>query len=209
MDNDSMGQLIAELRRQNGMSQKQLSEKLNIDPSTLCKWERGRNEPDFESLCRLSDIFHISGDALMHPETTLQQIRDGHYKEETGSEVHDGGGKKKSLTIKKRLLAVSFILAAVLLLFGGYLIYRFQRPGFEIIDTQYQMVESQYVYEISILYIGNVNLDDYYAFIDKYLNSWKNHEFAEDADSVHMYFYHDREKAENWDWPDDEMILMK
>lgn len=81
MLNIHMGQLIVLLRLQNGMSQKALAEKLNISPSTLCKWESGRSMPDFDSLSQISDIFQISGDNLLHPEATLQRMQEDSCKD--------------------------------------------------------------------------------------------------------------------------------
>lgn len=44
MDNVVKGQLgkrIAELRKQSGMTQREMAERLQVTTSALCKWERG------------------------------------------------------------------------------------------------------------------------------------------------------------------------
>ena len=56
---------IKELRNGIGMSQSKLSKMLKIAQNTLSYWENGRYEPDFESLSKIADIFHVSVDYLL------------------------------------------------------------------------------------------------------------------------------------------------
>ena len=41
MANKSMGEVISTLRREKGMTQKELADKLNITDKAVSKWERG------------------------------------------------------------------------------------------------------------------------------------------------------------------------
>lgn len=41
MANKSMGEIIAALRREKGMTQKELADMLNITDKAVSKWERG------------------------------------------------------------------------------------------------------------------------------------------------------------------------
>ncbi len=56
---------IKELRIENGLTQKQLAEKLNITNSTVCDWEKGRSEPDLTTLAKVAKFFTISADYLV------------------------------------------------------------------------------------------------------------------------------------------------
>ena len=40
MANKSMGEIISTLRKENGMTQKELADKLNITDKAVSKWER-------------------------------------------------------------------------------------------------------------------------------------------------------------------------
>lgn len=153
MNNIHMGQLIVQLRLQNGMSQKALAEKLNISPSTLCKWEGGRSMPDFDSLSRIADIFQIPGDDLLRPEATLQRMQEDGCREEPVKVLTKD--KKKTLLKKKRIFAVSGALTVILLSVGVYLVSQILGPKFEMIDIRYKQETEQGVcYEISVFCSG-------------------------------------------------------
>lgn len=46
MDQVKIGQFIAKCRKEKGMTQKELAEKLNVSDKSISKWERGINLPD-------------------------------------------------------------------------------------------------------------------------------------------------------------------
>ena len=59
MDLKKTGAFIAQCRREAGLTQKELAERLNISDRAVSKWERGLNLPGadlFEPLCRLLNI---------------------------------------------------------------------------------------------------------------------------------------------------------
>ena len=64
-----IGEKIAELRRQNNMSQEELAERLGISRQSVSKWESGQSLPDIEKLPILSDLFHVSIDYLVKEDT--------------------------------------------------------------------------------------------------------------------------------------------
>ncbi len=57
-------QLIC-LRKQKGMSQEQLGEKIGVTRQTVSKWELGETTPDMDKLIELSKLFGISIDELV------------------------------------------------------------------------------------------------------------------------------------------------
>lgn len=44
MNNEKMGAFIAELRKEKGITQRELAAKLNITDKALSKWERGESQ---------------------------------------------------------------------------------------------------------------------------------------------------------------------
>ena len=50
MDLEKTGELLSRLRKECGMTQKQVAEKLQISDRTVSKWERGHSNPDIEML---------------------------------------------------------------------------------------------------------------------------------------------------------------
>ena len=60
MDNQKIGIFIKELRKEKGLTQKDLADKLNITDRAVSKWERGLNCPDISLLDDLSRILEVS-----------------------------------------------------------------------------------------------------------------------------------------------------
>ncbi len=56
---------LKELRKEQGLTQKQLAEKLFLDTSTVTKWETGQSEPKLETLVALAKFFNCSLDFLV------------------------------------------------------------------------------------------------------------------------------------------------
>ena len=68
MDKKTIGQFIAILRKANGMTQKQLAEKLNVTDKTVSRWERDESAPDLMLIPVIADIFQITSDELLRGE---------------------------------------------------------------------------------------------------------------------------------------------
>lgn len=60
-----MGEILAELRKDKHLLQKDLAGFLNISIGTVSNYETGAHEPDFETLCKLADFFQVSTDYLL------------------------------------------------------------------------------------------------------------------------------------------------
>lgn len=65
MDAKVTGNFIAALRKENGLTQKQLAEKLNVSDKAVSRWETGKGYPDIESLMALSKEFSVSVNELL------------------------------------------------------------------------------------------------------------------------------------------------
>lgn len=61
----TLGEKIKEARKQSGLSQEQLSEKLGISRSAVAKWETDKGIPDVENLKALSKLLGVSIDYLL------------------------------------------------------------------------------------------------------------------------------------------------
>lgn len=56
---------LIKLRKQEGLSQEELGEKLNVARQTISKWENSETTPELDKLLDLSKIFQISVDELI------------------------------------------------------------------------------------------------------------------------------------------------
>ena len=68
MDLSKTGRLIAYLRREKGLTQKEVAEKLGICPKTVSKWETGHGFPDISLITGLSKIFEVDISKLLEGE---------------------------------------------------------------------------------------------------------------------------------------------
>ncbi len=68
MTNKSMAEVISGRRKELGMTQKDLAEKLNITDKAVSKWERGIACPDTAAIPKLAQILGISLEELMNAE---------------------------------------------------------------------------------------------------------------------------------------------
>ena len=65
MKRQTLGTMIATLRKENGMTQLELAEKMGVTDKAVSKWERDLSCPDVSSIPKLAEIFSISVDELM------------------------------------------------------------------------------------------------------------------------------------------------
>lgn len=61
----SMADLIAERRKEKGMTQKQLADKLGVTDKAVSKWERGNGQPDINYLEPLAEALEVTVSELL------------------------------------------------------------------------------------------------------------------------------------------------
>ena len=66
---ENFGERLATLRKERGMSQEDLAEKLQLTRQTISKWELGNSAPDLELLMQLAEVFDVSVDCLLGAKT--------------------------------------------------------------------------------------------------------------------------------------------
>ena len=66
MSNKSMGEILSTLRREKGMTQRDLADMLNITDKAVSKWERDIACPDTQTIPKLAEIFGVSVEELIH-----------------------------------------------------------------------------------------------------------------------------------------------
>ena len=71
--NMKFGEIIKELLEQNNITQKHLAKSLDISASALGNYIQCRREPDYNTLIRIADYFHVSP-LLSHDEELLIQL---------------------------------------------------------------------------------------------------------------------------------------
>ena len=75
----SIGETIATLRKEKGMTQSQLAEKMNVTDKAVSKWERDLSCPDINTISKLADVLGVSVEELFkatNSEYTGSKIKD-------------------------------------------------------------------------------------------------------------------------------------
>ncbi len=108
----TLGEKIKEARKQCGLTQEQLAEKMLLSRSAIAKWESDKGLPDVENLKTLARLLNVSVDYLLGNGETVTDfvIREAYNLADYG----DGSKKKK----KERLMREKFPDAIIRPLLG-------------------------------------------------------------------------------------------
>ena len=61
----TFGERIKALRKERGMTQEELAERLSVTRQTVSKWEQGTTQPDLDRVLELGRLFGVSTDYLL------------------------------------------------------------------------------------------------------------------------------------------------
>ena len=102
MDQIKTGKLIADLRKEKGMTQVQLAQKIGVSDRTVSKWENGRGMPEYSLLLPLCQELEISVNELLSGERISEEEYRQKFEEnfvETISETHKIFNRKRIITL--------------------------------------------------------------------------------------------------------------
>lgn len=80
---------LKELRKQSGISQEKLAEKLGVSRQAVTKWERDLGVPDIDNIMAISKLFDISMDELFSNERSEKKERDFLYESVTEYDIDE------------------------------------------------------------------------------------------------------------------------
>lgn len=126
MNQEKIGKFIAELRKENNMTQIELANKLGVTNRAVSKWENGRGLPDvslFEPLCK---EFNISVNELLKGEK-IKETDAEHLSAETMIS-YDKYIKRRE---KQKMFLLLIIIAIVLCAFLTTAILSFNKTFFK------------------------------------------------------------------------------
>ena len=75
MNQEVIGNFISACRKEKGLTQAQLAEKLNITNRAVSKWETGKSIPDAAIMLDLCKILGVSANELLSGEKRLLHSR--------------------------------------------------------------------------------------------------------------------------------------
>lgn len=193
MDNIKTGNLIRELRREKGITQKDLADQLHITDRAVSKWERGLCAPDIALLEPLSEILGVKiTDIISGTKTADSMDAETERKVNELLSYSEDELNKKTKSYKKRVIILSVIAGLSLLLwvFNFFSPVIFQRgnpiPYISAAmkineDSRYVQVDVDDTYDVYI----SVRGDKESLFYD--LAYSKGMEFVEQAGSSYIF----------------------
>jgi len=131
----TLGKRIMQHRKQLGLTQDQLAEKLGVTAQAVSKWENDQSCPDITMLPKLAELFSISVDALLGREEAAKTY-EAEFVEEAESEgIHiQNGNWDIQLGRNKRgglWLALLVIATGLQLLLAG--IFKIEMPFWSVL----------------------------------------------------------------------------
>ena len=185
---EQFGILLTTLRKKNGISQKEMAERLSVSTSAVSKWEHGKNLPDMTMLGSIAETLQVSCDELLNPEKTLERLANSEPQKEALS-------KKKHRRIVKIVVLVGILVIAAGLLLGY--IVKHREPTFQQIGTRYiDDPDWGYTYEISYVVKGEVTGRSINEYLEEVRNEMDREELGTNV--VKTSYYRNKEDALAW-----------
>ena len=121
MDQVKIGRFIAEKRREQGLTQAQLAEKLSITDRAVSKWENGRTMPDSSLMLDLCKHLKITVNDLLNGEVVSMED----YNEKLEKQLLEVIKQKEAadrrlLNLEWFVIIVSTLVLIVPILIAGY-----------------------------------------------------------------------------------------
>lgn len=121
MELNKTGKFIALIRKEKGLTQRELAEKLNLSEKTISKWERGVGFPDISLILPLCKCLEIDANELMIGE----RLQDKQYRinaENNLLKLMDKTSPKLKYTISTISAIVTILITLGLILLAGFVI---------------------------------------------------------------------------------------
>lgn len=121
MNLNKTGKFIALIRKEKGLTQRELAEKLNLSEKTISKWERGVGFPDISLILPLCKCLEIDANELM----TGERLQDKQYRinaENNLLKLMDKTRPKLKYTISTISAIVTILITLGLILLAGFVI---------------------------------------------------------------------------------------
>lgn len=120
MTND-IGKFIQEIRKEKGLTQKELAELIGVSDKTISKWENGNSSPDTSMLMSLSEALEITVNELLSAEKISPENYSMKAEETIMTLMKENEAGKRTHLISQIIGLLLIILAFVLIfaIFAG------------------------------------------------------------------------------------------
>ncbi len=109
MNQIDTGKFIASCRKEKGMTQAQLAEKMNITDRAVSKWETGKSMPDSSIMLELCNILGVTVNELLSGE----RIEMDNYEEKVNENLIEMKKKEENSLNKNALISIIYTITMV------------------------------------------------------------------------------------------------
>ena len=110
MNQIDTGRFIANCRKEKGLTQAQLAEKLNITDRAISKWETGKCMPDSSIMLELCSILGVTVNELLSGE----RIEMNHYEEKVNENLIELKRKDENNMNKNTIISTIYTIAMII-----------------------------------------------------------------------------------------------
>lgn len=131
LDQQKIGGFIAERRKKQNMTQKQLAEKIGVSDKAVSKWETGRGMPDNSILMELCELLGTNVNELLSGEKISDDCYHG-KAEENMIKLIEQSEKDKKRNLRAfwgSMLGVVILLAGIVWMTSGNMAWYFDLPN--------------------------------------------------------------------------------
>ena len=115
MNQQKIGQYISKLRKEKGLTQQDLAEKIGVSNRTIGNWENGRNMPDLSLFNPLCEILGITVNDLMSGE----KVKEEKYVSELEKNIINTMDYNNKKSKNKMLMIILLIIGAILIIISN------------------------------------------------------------------------------------------
>jgi transcriptional regulator with XRE-family HTH domain len=145
---NNIGTLIAQIRKEKNLTQKQLAEKLNVTDKAISRWETNRGYPEVSLLIPLAQVLDVSVNELLSGKRISRE------------EMIDNSNEVIVETIKKSKSAINILSVVITMVFTFvqimiyYYVPSLAQPGDEM-GLVFFVILATYLNSISIGFINS------------------------------------------------------
>lgn len=134
------GSQVRALRKERGLTQEQMADRLGVSRQAVSNWENNKNLPDIEIIVRMSRVFSVSLDRLILGG-------DDEMNNMTEKLIEDGSESGR-MRLAVRVLACGVVLMAL-----GLLCFVLKGMSVEYVDAQGILHENFFLLPIGFLFL--------------------------------------------------------
>lgn len=120
MNQEKIGAFIADMRKRQGMSQKQLADEVGVTDKSVSKWETGKSLPEISKMESLCEILHININELLSGEQLTETAYSDIAEKNMISLIHESETRANRINIigLTAMIVLSFVPIMFSILYG-------------------------------------------------------------------------------------------